>query len=86
MQKLDINLQEKLHEMIEFQNWVQDWVHPARCTISFRTMVDRGLGFPKLKNDLIQARKLCNSFRFIDDLNLTNHDGEYEVIYCNICR
>ena len=34
---------------------------------------------------LIQARKLCNSLSFIDDLNLTNDDGEYKVIYCNIC-
>ena len=29
---------------------------------------------------LIQARKLCNSLSFIDDLNLTNDDGEYKVI------
>ena len=48
-------------------------------------MVNREVGFSQLKNNLIQARKLCNSFRFIDDLNLTNDYGEYEVIYCNIC-
>ena len=42
-------------------------------------MVDRRLGFPELKNDLIQARKLCNSFRFIDDLNLTNDDGNMKL-------
>ena len=27
------------------------------------------------KNDLIKARKLCNIFRFIDDLNSINDDG-----------
>ena len=48
-------------------------------------MVDSGARFPLLKHYLIQARKLCNSFRFIDDLNLTSDDGEYEVIYCSIC-
>ena len=42
-------------------------------------------GLPWLKNDLIQARKLCNIFRFIDDLILINDHEEYEVIYCNIC-
>ena len=42
-------------------------------------MVDRGLGFTSFKNDIIQARKLCNSFRFIDDLNLTNDDGNMKL-------
>ena len=42
-------------------------------------MVDRGLGFTSFKNDLIQARKLCNSFRLIDDLNLTNDDGSMKL-------
>ena len=27
------------------------------------------------KNDLIKARKLCNIFRFIDDLNSISDDG-----------
>ena len=30
------------------------------------------------KNDLIKARKLCNIFRFIDDLNSINDGGEFE--------
>ena len=30
------------------------------------------------KNDLIKARKLCNIFRFIDDLNSINDVGEFE--------
>ena len=30
------------------------------------------------KNDLIKARKLCNIFRFIDDLNSVNDGGEFE--------
>ena len=36
------------------------------------------------KNDLIKARKLCNIFRFIDDLNSINDGGEFESIYSNI--
>ena len=44
-----------------------------------------GLGFPQLKNDLIEARKLCSNFSFIDDLNVTNDDRKFEFIYCNIC-
>ena len=36
------------------------------------------------KNDLIKARKLCNIFRFIDDLNSINDGGELESIYSNI--
>ena len=36
------------------------------------------------KNDLIKARKLCNIFRFIDDLNSINDDGEFESNYSNI--
>ena len=35
------------------------------------------------KNDLIKARKLCNIFRFIDDLNLINDDEEFESNYCS---
>ena len=42
-------------------------------------MADRGLDFNSFKNDIIQARKLCNSFRFIDDLNLTNDDGNMKL-------
>ena len=33
------------------------------------------------KNDLNKARKLCNIFRFIDDLNLINDDEEFESNY-----
>ena len=36
------------------------------------------------KNDLTKARKLCNIFRFIDDLNSINDDGEFESSYSNI--
>ena len=36
------------------------------------------------KNDLIKARKLCNIFRFIGDLNPINDDGEFESNYSNI--
>ena len=36
------------------------------------------------KNDLIKARKLCNIFRFIDDLNSINDGGEFESNYSNI--
>ena len=36
------------------------------------------------KNDLIKARKLCNIFRFIDDLNSINGSGEFESNYSNI--
>ena len=36
------------------------------------------------KNDLIKARKLCNIFRFIDDLNSINYGGEFESNYSNI--
>ena len=35
-------------------------------------------------NDLIKARKLCNIFRFIDDLNSINGSGEFESNYSNI--
>ena len=38
---------------------------------------------PKQKS-LIKARKLCNIFRFIDDLNSINDDGELEGNYSNI--
>ena len=38
------------------------------------------------KNDLIKARKLCNIFRFIDDLNSINNAGEFESSYFNIYR
>ena len=30
------------------------------------------------KKDLVRARKLCNIFRFIDDLNAINDTGEFE--------
>ena len=30
------------------------------------------------KNDLIKARKLCNIFRFFDDLHSINDVGEFE--------
>ena len=36
------------------------------------------------KSDLIKARKLCNIFRFIDDLNSINDDGEFKSNYSNI--
>ena len=36
------------------------------------------------KNDLVKARKLCNIFRFIDDLNSINDVGEFESNYSNI--
>ena len=36
------------------------------------------------KNDLIKVRKLCNIFRFIDDLNSINDVGEFESNYSNI--
>ena len=36
------------------------------------------------KNDLIKSRKLCNIFRFIDDLNSINDDGVFESNYSNI--
>ena len=32
------------------------------------------------KNDLIRARKLCNIFRFFDDLNSINDSGEVEEL------
>ena len=39
----------------------------------------------KLKeNDLIKARKLCNIFRFIDDLNAISDGGEFESNFSNI--
>ena len=37
------------------------------------------------KNGLIKARKLCNIFSFIDDLNSFNDGGEFESNYSNIC-
>ena len=36
------------------------------------------------KNDLIKARKVCNIFRFINDLNHINDVGELESSYSNI--
>ena len=36
------------------------------------------------KNGLIKARKLCNIFRFIDDLNSISDGGEFESSYSNI--
>ena len=36
------------------------------------------------KNDLIKARKLCNIFRFIGDLNSVNDGGQFESNYSNI--
>ena len=36
------------------------------------------------KNDLINARKLCNIFRFIYDLNFINDSGEFKTSYSNI--
>ena len=36
------------------------------------------------KNDLIKARKLCNIFRFIDDLNSINDGGEFERNFSKI--
>ena len=37
-----------------------------------------------MKNDLIKARKRCNIFRFIDDLNSINDGGEFESNYSNV--
>ena len=36
------------------------------------------------KNDLIKAKKLCNIFRFIDDLNSINDGGEFESNFSKI--
>ena len=36
------------------------------------------------KNDLNKARKLCNIFKFIDDLNSINDNGEFESNYSDI--
>ena len=36
------------------------------------------------KNDLIKARKLCNMFKVIDDLNSINNAREFESRYSNI--
>ena len=36
------------------------------------------------ENDLIKARKLCNIFRFIDDLNSINDGGEFESNFSKI--
>ena len=36
------------------------------------------------KNDLIKARKLCNMFKVIKDLNSLNDAGEFESSYSNI--
>ena len=36
------------------------------------------------KNDLNKARKLCNIFKFIGDLNSINDDGEFESNYSDI--
>ena len=36
------------------------------------------------KNDLIKARKLCNIFKLIDDLNSINDGGEFKSNYSNI--
>ena len=36
------------------------------------------------KNHLMKARKPCNIFRFIDDLNSINDGGEFESNYSNI--
>ena len=36
------------------------------------------------KNHLIKARKICNIFRFIDDLNAISDGVEFESIYCYI--
>ena len=36
------------------------------------------------KNHLIKARKPCNIFRFIDDLNSINDGGKFESNYSNI--
>ena len=36
------------------------------------------------RKDLIRARKLCNIFRFIDDLNAVNDAGEFEKYFQDI--
>ena len=36
------------------------------------------------KNGLFKARKICNIFRFIDDLNSINDGGKLEGNYSNI--
>ena len=36
------------------------------------------------KNGLIKARKICNIFSFINDLNPINDDGQFGSNYSNI--
>ena len=36
------------------------------------------------KNDIIRAKKLCNIFRLIDDLNSINDGGEFESNFSDI--
>ena len=36
------------------------------------------------KNDPVKARKLCNIFRFVDDLICINDDGEFKNSYFSI--
>ena len=36
------------------------------------------------KNDVIKTRKICNIFRFINDVNSVNDGWEFESSYCNI--
>ena len=36
------------------------------------------------RNDLIRARKLCNIFGFIDNLNIFNDNGEFETNWNDI--
>ena len=36
------------------------------------------------KKDIIKARKLCNIFRFINELSSINDGGEFESSYSNI--
>ena len=47
------------------------------------TYVESLIKRPK-KNDLIKARRLCNIFRFIDDLYFINDSGKLESNYSNI--
>ena len=40
--------------------------------------------FELKKNELAKTRKLCNIFRFIDDLHSINDGGVFESTYLNI--
>ena len=55
-----------------------DYLHEcfARLTPFFWCLIQK-------KKDLIKAIKLCNMFRFTDNLNSINSGGNFETDYCN---